>query len=44
VAADRQDALQKITVTALHYDDRDHKETRVISIKELTEPVLNPLD
>ena len=44
VAADRKDALQKITVTALHYDGRDHKETRVISIKELTEPILNPLD
>jgi hypothetical protein len=43
-ADSRLDALQKITVTALHYDDRDHKETRVISIKELTEPILNPLD
>jgi hypothetical protein len=44
-AASRKDALQKITVTALDYDDRDLKETRVIAIKELKEvPVLNSLD
>ena len=44
-AADRKDALQKITVTALHYDGQDSKETRVIAIKELEEVhVLNPLD
>jgi hypothetical protein len=40
-AANRKDALQKITVTALDYDDRDLKETRVIAIKELQKiPVL----
>ena len=44
-AADRFDALQKITVTALHYDGQDSKETHVIAIKELKEvPVLNSLD
>jgi len=44
-AANRKDALQKITVTALDYDDRDLKETRVIAIKELKEvPVLNSPD
>jgi hypothetical protein len=40
-AESRFDALKKVTDTALHYDDRDHKETRVISIQELTKPVLN---
>jgi hypothetical protein len=44
-AATRMDALKMITVMALEYDDRDLKETRVISIKELEpEYVLNPLD
>jgi len=44
-AADRFDALQKITVTALHYDGQDLKETRVIAIKKLEEVnVLNSLD
>jgi hypothetical protein len=43
-ADSRLDALQKITVMALDYDDRDHKETRVISIQELTQPVFNSLD
>jgi hypothetical protein len=44
-AANRKDALQKITVMALDYDDRDLKETRVIAIKELKQvPVLNPFD
>jgi hypothetical protein len=44
-AADRKDALEKLTVTALHYDDRDSKETRVIAIKELEEVnVLNSPD
>lgn len=44
-AADRRDALQKITVTALHYDVKDSKDTRVAAIKELKqEPVLNSLD
>ena len=44
-AANRKDALQKITVTALDYDDRELKETRVIAIKELKEvPVLDSLD
>jgi len=44
-AADRKDALQKITVTALDYDARDSKETRVIAVQELQQiPVLNPPD
>lgn len=43
-ADSRLDALKKVTVTALDYDDRDHKETRVISIQELTKPVLNSPD
>lgn len=44
-AADRMDALKKITTKALDYDDRDLKETRVIAIKKLEEvPVLNPFD
>lgn len=44
-AADRKSALQMITTKALHYDDRDLKETRVIAIKELKEvPVLHPFD
>ena len=40
-AADRLDAMKKVTDTALVYDAQDLKETRVISIKEL---VLNPPD
>ena len=40
-AADRLDALKKVTDTALVYDAQDLKETRVISIQEL---VLNPPD
>lgn len=44
-AAERKDALQKLTVTALHYDGQDSKETCVIAIKELEEVnVLNSLD
>lgn len=44
-ATDRADALKKITVMALDYDDRDLKETRVIAIKELQQvPVLDPFD
>ena len=44
-ADSRKDALQKITVTALDYDDRDLKETRVIAIKELKqEPLHDPFD
>lgn len=43
-ADSRLDALQKITDTALDYDDRDQKETRVISIQELTKPVLDSPD
>lgn len=41
-AADRMDALRKVTGMALDYDDRDLKETRVINIHEL--PVLNSPD
>lgn len=31
----RLDALQKVTETAMVYDDQDLKETRVINVKEL---------
>lgn len=31
----RLDALQKVTDTAVVYDDQDLKETRVISVQEL---------
>lgn len=44
-AATRMDALEKLTTTALNYDDRDLKETRVIAIKELEKiHVLDPFD
>lgn len=43
-AADRLDALRKVTGMALNYDDRDLKETRVITIQEITEPVLDSFD
>ena len=44
-ATDRLDALQKVTTKALHYDDRDLKETHVVAIKELEKVhVLNPFD
>ena len=33
----RLDALQKVTDTAMVYDDQDLKETRVISIEELVQ-------
>lgn len=34
-ADSRLDALQKVTVKALEYDEHDQKETRVINIQEL---------
>jgi head-tail adaptor len=34
-AESRLDALQKVTDTAVVYDDQDLKETRVISVEEL---------
>jgi len=43
-ADSRLDALQKVTDMAMVYDDRDLKETRVISVQELTKPVLDSLD
>lgn len=43
-AADRMDALRKVTSMALDYDDRDLKETRVINIHELTKHVPDSLD
>lgn len=44
-ADDRLDALQKIMTKALHYDDRDLKETHVVAIKELPQTnVHNPFD
>ena len=43
-ADDRLDALRKVTEMALDYDDRDLKETRVISVQELTIPVQHPFD
>lgn len=33
----RLDALQKVTDTAMVYDDQDLKETRVISVQELVQ-------
>ena len=43
-AADRMDALRKVTTMALDYDDRDLKETRVINIHELKKPVQHSFD
>jgi hypothetical protein len=43
-AESRLDALQKVTATAMVYDDRDLKETRVISVQELPEPVQHSLN
>ena len=43
-ADSRLDALSKVTDMALVYDDQDLKETRVISVQELTKPVQHPLD
>ena len=43
-ADSRLDALRKVTDMALVYDDKDLKETRVISVQELKEPVQHPLD
>jgi hypothetical protein len=43
-ATDRLDALAKVTTMALDYDDRDLKETRVITVQELTKPVFDSFD
>ena len=43
-ADSRLDALKKVTDMALVYDEQDLKETRVISVQELTKPVLNSLN
>ena len=43
-ADSRLDALSKVTDMALVYDEQDQKETRVISVQELKEPVQHPLD
>lgn len=43
-ADSRMDAVKKVTDMAMDYDDRDLKETRVIAVQELKEPVLNPPD
>jgi hypothetical protein len=43
-ADSRIDALRKVTDMALDYDDRDLKETRVISVQEPTKPVQHPFD
>lgn len=41
----RLDALRMVNDKALLYDAQDHKETRVIAIKELQQdPVLDPSD
>lgn len=40
-ADSRLDALAKVTTTALHYDEQDLKETRVINVQEL---IQHPLD
>ena len=44
-AADRLQALRMVNDKALLYDAQDHKETRVIAIKELqSQPLLHPSD
>lgn len=43
-ADSRLDALKKATEMALHYDDKDQKETRVISVQEPTKHVLDSFD
>ena len=43
-ADSRLDALKKVTTMAMDYDDRDLKETRVITVQELTIPVQHPFD
>ena len=43
-ADSRLDALRTVTDMALVYDEQDLKETRVISVQELKEPVQHPLD
>ena len=43
-ADSRLDALGKVTTMAMDYDDRDLKETRVITVQELTIPVQHPFD
>ena len=43
-ADSRLDALSKVTTMAMDYDDRDLKETRVITVQELTIPVQHPFD
>jgi head-tail adaptor len=43
-AESRLDALKKVTDMAMVYDEHDLKETRVITVQELTKPVLNPPD
>lgn len=43
-ADSRLDALKKVTDMAMDYDDRDLKETRVITVQELTKPVQHSLD
>ena len=43
-ADSRIDALRKVTDMALDYDDRDLKETRVISVQEPTKHVQHPFD
>ena len=43
-ADSRLDALQKVTAMAMVYDDLDLKETRVISVQELTKHVQHSLD
>jgi hypothetical protein len=43
-APTRLEALRMVNDKALMYDDRDLKETRVISVQELTKPVQHPFD
>jgi hypothetical protein len=43
-ADDRLDAIKKVTEMALDYDDRDLKETRVVTVQELKKHVQHPFD
>ena len=43
-ADSRMDALKKVTATALDYDARDLKDTRVITVQELTKHVPDSRD
>ena len=43
-AESRSDAMAKIMRTALDYDDRDHKETKIVAISETPQDVYDPFN